>query len=135
MAETPEAVADTHALLFHAAGDHRLGKRAARIFGDAELGQAIVHVPLGVVWEVCVLVRAGRAVIDRSAREFFGDLFSNPAYQAATLSLEEIYAASELGFAPDPFDALIVSSARTLGLPLLTRDTTITESGLVRAIW
>jgi PIN domain nuclease of toxin-antitoxin system len=35
----------------------------------------------------------------------------------------------------DPFDALIVSAARTLALPLLTRDADIRASGAVRVIW
>jgi len=35
----------------------------------------------------------------------------------------------------DPFDALICASARSLQLPLITRDTDIAESALVSVAW
>jgi hypothetical protein len=35
----------------------------------------------------------------------------------------------------DPFDALIVSVARDLRLPLVTRDAEIRQSGVVKIIW
>jgi len=35
----------------------------------------------------------------------------------------------------DPFDALICAAARTLELPLLTRDRAIQEWGKVRTLW
>jgi len=34
-----------------------------------------------------------------------------------------------------PLDRLIVGTARVMGLPLLTRDKAITDSGLVEARW
>ena len=76
------AVADTHALLYHASGSRRLGKRAAAHFARAESREALVYVPAAVIWEVTLLARAGRFNLRRAPREFFGDLFSNPAYQA-----------------------------------------------------
>jgi PIN domain nuclease of toxin-antitoxin system len=35
----------------------------------------------------------------------------------------------------DIFDRLIVADTRRLGVPLLSRDTTIRDSGLVTTIW
>jgi PIN domain nuclease of toxin-antitoxin system len=43
--------------------------------------------------------------------------------------------ADELRFTRDPFDALIVAVARIAGLPLVTRDGAIRESGAVRVLW
>jgi PIN domain nuclease of toxin-antitoxin system len=68
-------------------------------------------------------------------RDFFGDLFSNPAYHPIDLSPDQLYLADELRFTRDPFDALIVAAARTLELPLLTRDSTIAGSGAVPVVW
>ena len=135
MAERPAAVADTHALLFHASASGSLGARAARHFAAAELQQALVYVPVAVVWEVTLLARAGRVNLRRSTREFFSDLFSNPAYQPHDLTAEQVYAADELRFNRDPFDALIVAAAQSLRLPLLTRDGDIRASVVVRVIW
>jgi PIN domain nuclease of toxin-antitoxin system len=128
-------VADTHALLFHAAGARVLGRRAASHFDACERQQALVYVPMAVVWEVTLLARVSRVNLRRPIRDFFGDLFTNPAYHPLELTAEQVYLADDLRFTRDPFDALIVAAARTLDLPLLTRDADIGASGAVRVIW
>ena len=35
----------------------------------------------------------------------------------------------------DPFDRLIVAEAIVLGVPLITKDGNITDSGVVRVVW
>jgi len=129
------AVADTHALLYHAGGSRRLGRRAAALFARAEAREAVVYVPAAVVWEVALLARAGRFNLRRAPRGFFDDLFSNPAYQAYDLTIPQVLDADELRINRDPFDALICAAARALSLPLVTRDTEIEQSGAVRVIW
>lgn len=135
MADVPEAVADTHALLFHAAGGGSLGPKAARHFQATERQQALTYVAAGVMWEVSLLARAGRVNLRRPVRDFFSDLFSNPAYQSYDLTTEQIYLADDLRFNRDPFDALIVAAAQALRVPLLTRDAGIRASGIVRVMW
>lgn len=131
------AVADTHALLFHAAASARLGRRAAAHFAAAEARDALVYIPVAVIWEVTLLARGGRFNLRRSPREFFADLFSNPAYQPYDLTAAQALDADDLRarINRDPFDALICAAARDLGLPLLTRDADIAGSGTVRVTW
>ena len=81
VADARAAVTDTHPLLFHAAGGRRLGRRAARLFAAAEARTALIYVPTAVMWETSLLSRVGRVDLRRSLREFFADLFGNPAYQ------------------------------------------------------
>ena len=135
MADADAAVTDTHALLYHAGGSRRLGKRAAALFARAEAREALVYVPAAVVWEVTLLARAGRFNLRRPPRGFFDDLFSNPAYQPYDLTPGQVLDADELRINRDPFDALICAAARALSLPLLTRDTDIEQSGAVRTLW
>jgi PIN domain nuclease of toxin-antitoxin system len=135
VADPKEAVTDTHPLLFHAAGGGRLGPRARAHFAACERREAILYVPAAVIWEVSLLARGVRVNLRRPVREFFADLFSNPAYQPLDLAAAQIYDADELRFTRDPFDALIVAAARDLSLPLVTRDAIIGGSGAVRAIW
>ena len=129
------AVADTHALIFHASGSRKLGKRAAAVLADAERRAAIVYVPVAVMWECALLARVGRIDLRRSVRAFFDDLFSNPAYQPFDLTPEQIWLADERRPNDDPFDALICAAAHQLGLPLLTRDVEIRDSRFVRTVW
>src|SRR5205085_1449652 len=129
------AVTDTHALLYAAGKSARLGKKAARFFDRCERREAVLYVPVAVIWECCTLARVSRINLRRTVREFFDELFSNPAYQPLDLSPDQAFAADELRFTRDPFDALIVAAALSTGLPLLTRDTAIRASGTVKVLW
>ena len=135
MADPEAAVIDTHALVFHAAGGGRLGPSAAAMFDRCERREAILYVPAVVMWECSLLARVSRINLRRTVRAFFDDLFSNPAYQPLDVTPEQIFIADELRFTRDPFDALICASARTAGLPLITRDMDIRSSGTVKVIW
>jgi len=135
VADPAAAVTDTHALVFHAAGGGKLGPKARATFAAAERQEAIVYVPVAVIWEISLLAGAVRINLRRPVRQFFADLFSNPAYQPHVLEADQVFDADELRVTRDPFDGLIVAAARDLGLPLITRDTTIRASGAVRAIW
>ncbi len=128
------AIADTHALLYHAAG-RGLGPKAAALFQAAEDRKAQIYVPVAVIWEVTLLARSGKINLRRTTRVFFTDLFTNPAYQPFDLTTEQVFAADELRFNRDPFDALIVAAAQEMSLPLITRDAEIAGSGAVRTIW
>jgi PIN domain nuclease of toxin-antitoxin system len=134
VARVEAAVTDTHALLYHAAG-RGLGPKAAALFQAAEDGDALVYVPMAVIWEVMLLARVGKINLRRSTRAFFIDLFTNPAYQPFDLTSEQVFAADELRFNRDPFDALIVAAALTLDSPLITQDAEIAASGSVKTIW
>jgi PIN domain nuclease of toxin-antitoxin system len=135
VADLDAVVTDTHPLVFHAAGSGRLGPRARAQFTAAEAGHALVYVPAAVIWEVAALARIVRINLRRPVRAFFADLFSNPAYQPHDLTAEQVFDAADLRFTRDPFDGLIVAASRDLGLPLVTRDAAISESGSVRVIW
>lgn len=134
MAETA-AVTDTHALIFHAAGGGVLGVKAKAAFAAAERREFIIYVPAAVIWEVGLLARAVRINLRRPVREFFADLFSNPAFQPHSLDADQVFDADDLRFTRDPFDALIVACARDLNLALITRDASIRESGVVKTSW
>jgi PIN domain nuclease of toxin-antitoxin system len=135
VAETAAAVTDTHPLLFHAAGGGRLGRKAAEHFAACERREALLYVPAVVIWECALLTRAGRVNLRRSVRDFFEDLFSNPAYQPYDLTAEQVLMGEEMRINRDPFDVLICAAARDLELPLISRDGDIRSSGAVRVIW
>ena len=129
------AVADTHALILHAGGSAVLGPKARAHFAASEAQRALTYIPVIVMWECALLSRAVRINLRRPLRQFFADLFSNPAYQPLDLTAAQVLLADELRFTKDPFDALIVAAARDLGIPLITRDQTIRDAGVVKTIW
>jgi predicted nucleic acid-binding protein len=129
------AVCDTHALAHHALGTRRLGKQAAALFDACDAGAAIIYVPAVVVVEFGLVFGGRRTRSVMSLRDFFEGLFANPAYQAFELTPEQVFLADEQRRNNDPFDRLICAAALRLDLPLITRDTAITEWGRVRVIW
>jgi PIN domain nuclease of toxin-antitoxin system len=136
VADPRSAVTDTHPLLIHAAGQGaKLGRRARAIFEACEHREAILYVPLAVVWECTLLARRGRVDLGGRARDFFGALFSNPAYQLLEVDAEQVFLADDMQPNEDPFDALICAAARSVELPLVTRDDAIVRSGIVKVLW
>ena len=135
MADPEAAVTDTHALVFHAAGGGRLGPGAAAFYERCERREALLYVPAAVMWECSLLARAGRINLRRTPRLFFDDLFSNPVYHPLDVTPEQVFLADEMRFNRDPFDALICAAARTVDLPLITRDGEIRASGVVKVLW
>src|SRR6185436_10944872 len=65
MPEPQRAVTDTHALIFHAAGGGQLGRRAAAFFDRCEHRDAILYVPMAVIWECSLLARVARINLRR----------------------------------------------------------------------
>lgn len=94
-----------------------------------------MYVPGAVIWECSLLARVARINLRRTVRAFFEDLFSNPSYQPLDVTSEQIFLADELRFNRDPFDALICAAARSVELPLITRDADIRGAGVVKVIW
>ena len=126
---------DTHALIFHAAGGADSARRSAAYFAACERRQAILYIPVAVIWECALLARRGRINLRRSVRTFFEELFSNPAYQPYDLTPEPGARRRRAAHQSRSFDALICAAAQDLSLPLLTRDGDIRSSGAVRVIW
>jgi PIN domain nuclease of toxin-antitoxin system len=135
VADVAAAVADTHALVFHATGSRKLGPDARALFDRVEAGAAVIYVPAVVIWECALLTRAGRLALRQSVAVFAADLFSNPAFHPVPITAAHVVDADGLGFTRDPFDALIVAVARDLDLPLITRDQAIEDSGVVETLW
>jgi len=129
------AVVDTHALVFHLARNRRLGRRAAAHFQACERREAIAYVPMAALWELSRLARSKRVRTHGSVREVCSVLFSNPAYQALDLTLEQVFISDEIRPNDDPFDGLVCAAALSLDLPLITRDREIERSGIVETLW
>ncbi len=128
-------VTDTHPLVWQAAQPRKLGRRAARAFAAYEAGDAVLYVPAPVVLESWFLVKNGRIRHDTSVEAWWRQLAS-PALILEPMPAEDVFAAGRLDWHHDDvFDRLIVACALRLGLPLVTADRSITDSGLVDVLW
>ncbi len=91
-------------------------------------------------WELAMLVEKGRVALDRPTQEWVIDFRESNKVHVAELSSAIAVSAGELAdFHGDPADRLIVATARSLRLPVVTKDDKIRvyakSTRLVTAIW
>jgi PIN domain nuclease of toxin-antitoxin system len=80
-------------------------------------------------WEIGMLVRRGRLVLDVSAEVYVSRAFSRPGVQIAALTPEIVVRSSHLPGAlhGDPADRVLIATAMLMGLKLMTRDRRILD--------
>ena len=129
-------VTDTHALIHHVTDrKRRLGHRARDIFDRADRGLDTILVPFAVLEEVLLLSEVGKIHIPLPFREFVISLDRADNVDLAVNDTAVILEAATFTTIRDPYDRLIIAQARVVGLPLITGDEKILESGLVRTVW
>ena len=129
-------VTDTHALIHHITGrKRRLGRRARSTFERVKRGADAVLVPFTVLEEVMLLSEAGKVGLPMPSRDLVISLAQADNFDLGVNDMQLLLEAASFTLFPDPYDRLIVAQARVAGLPLITGDREIQESGLVRTVW
>jgi PIN domain nuclease of toxin-antitoxin system len=123
---------DTHAVLWAAEGDDRLGGAAAGLLKNLKAGEAVISDI--TLLEIAMLAKRDRIKLAVSAKEYLRGIQRN--YPPLPISSEIAAMAMDLDLPhADPFDRIIVATARHHELPLLTRDKNLSASGVVRVVW
>lgn len=123
---------DTHAVVWAAEGDARLGAGAAAVLRQCEPDEAVIS-DLTLL-EIAMLVRKGRVSLSIPLRDYLRRL--QASYPTLALEADIAALAVDLDLPDaDPFDRVIVATALHHGLPLATRDRAIADAGIVQTIW
>jgi PIN domain nuclease of toxin-antitoxin system len=128
-------VTDTHPLAYYA--DRRfskLGKHARGLFDSADQGAILICIPTIVLAEMTILLRLERLRISLPFDKWCRDLEAASGFSIEPLLWTDVTEMRQLPF-KDPFDRMIVGTAKRLQLPLITKDAEIAESGLVETVW
>jgi PIN domain nuclease of toxin-antitoxin system len=132
-----EYVANTHSLLWNLFTPKRLGRAAFAVFRAVDRGNAKLYVPAIVVSEMVMVIEKGRIhnVTMSDLLDEISLMELSPYHELLPLLPETAVASRTLINIPDIFDRLIVAEALRLGLPLITHDSVITNSGSVSVVW
>ena len=128
-------VTDTHALIHHVTDRKKLARRARIAFDRADRGLNMIVVPFTVLEEILLLTEVGKVQIPLPFRDFVISLEKADNLDLAVNDTAILLEASTFTTMRDPYDRLIIAQARIAGLPLITGDEKIQESGLVRTVW
>ena len=129
-------VTDTHPLIWFTLNkSNQLSAKTRAVFEAAENGESFIYVPAIVFWETALLERAGRIKLNNGFLRWAEKILNNSGFGLAPLETEIIALGVGYNFNGDPFDETITAYAAHLDVPLITKDTAITNSGLVEIFW
>ena len=129
-------VTDTHGLLWRVAGrDSRPGPGARRAFDAVDRGVAGLVVPFAVIWEIGILTRLNRVRLSCPFEEWVRRIRQMANVSLAAAEPEHAVVAASQPWTGEPFDDLIIATARAFDAPLITADERITASRLVDVVW
>ena len=129
-------VTDTYALIHHITGRRkRLGRKARNIFDQVKRGRDTLLIPFSVLEEMMLLSEAGKIRIPLPFRDLVVSLAQADNFDLGVNDTSVLLEAATFMSIRDPYDRLIMAQARVTGLPLITGDEKIQESGLVRTVW
>ena len=125
-------LADTVTIIRHFSGTGRIGRKARTILEGVEKGDH--HLFLSTVSLVEILYLSEKKRILINLGESLDIIDDSANYSIVDLTTEIVKFAEKIDF-PEIFDRLIISTARYLGVPILTSDRAIRSSGFVEAVW
>ena len=128
-------VLDTHALVWWVDGGKRLAREQHRAIERAANAGGL-WVSEITLWEVAMLMEVGRLKLREPLDTWLERATAGPAVQRIGLTPPMLRELTSLGTTRgwDPADRIIVATARLLGAALVTSDTRIVGSALVRTI-
>ena len=123
---------DTHALIWAAMDEDRLGRKAARAIATTPYSQlAISDVSLQ---EIGLLLHRDKIRIKGRPERVLGSLLDFVTVLPINLNIAISAPALRLPHG-DQFDRIITATAKSHQLTLITNDANITDAGVVRCIW
>ena len=126
-------VADTHALLWWFTDSPRISSKASVIFEKCEKGEGVIFIPSIVIAEALSIFDKKRVSFD--FRNLFKEIKASENFVLIALDypiLERMVALKEV---PELHDKIIVSTAKYLKLPIITKDKILQELPSVQTIW
>lgn len=129
-------VADSHAIVWYVQGSPRLSKSGATALVESERSDGIV-VSVVTLVDLWYVTQTTQSVTSDTLSRLRAKLeaSANVDLHMIDSSTADAYTSIPRSVLTDPWDRFIVATAKTLALPLVTRDGAIREADLVETIW
>ena len=125
-------LADTVAIIRHFAKIGAIGKTAKQLLRDADRGKVTIFLSIISLVEILYLSERHKIPLDIDVVKT--QLHALDNYRIVDLDLEIVETAKRVT-GLELHDRLIVASALSVHVPILTSDEMIRESGIVQTIW
>ncbi|MBE9207790.1 type II toxin-antitoxin system VapC family toxin [Nostoc sp. LEGE 06077] len=129
-------VTDTHALIWYLEDSPNLSTAANQAFERCDRGEIVIYIPTICLVEIVYLQEKGRISAQMKTQLDAALIAENSSLILANLTGEVVAALATISrnSIPDMPDRIIAATAKHLGLPLISRDSKITSSG-INVIW
>jgi PIN domain nuclease of toxin-antitoxin system len=105
-----------------------------QVFRAASSAEALIYVPVFVLWEIAMLLKVRRIALQEPYGEWIEHLLAQPGFALAAVDVRILAEAYAYPF-PDPFDSVITATAVVMDVPLITKDAEINASQLADIYW
>ncbi|MGH3930714.1 MAG: type II toxin-antitoxin system VapC family toxin [Pseudonocardiaceae bacterium] len=132
-------LADTHVLIWYMTAPDMLSTTALRVLEDAvAVDEPIVIAAVSLIELVYIAEKRSDSIDAETLRELLASIqASDSPIAVAPMTVDVAHQMTLVSRAQvrDPFDRAIVATAQVLGLPLLTRDGTLTRHFPELCVW
>jgi PIN domain nuclease of toxin-antitoxin system len=126
-------VTDTHALLWWFVDSPKISSKAVEIFEKCESGENVIFIPSIVLAEALSIFEKKRVPFD--LRRLLKRTEESENFSIISLDYPILQKMIDLKDVPELHDKIIVSTARYLNVPLITKDRTLQNLPSVKTIW
>ena len=126
-------ITDTHALLWWFTGSPKISPKASEVFENCEKGENIIFVPSIVIAEALSIFEKKRISFD--FKKLLKKINESENFILIPLDYPILFKMVELKDISELHDKIIVSTAKYLNLPVITKDKTLQNFSYIKTVW
>ena len=125
-------VTDTHSFVWYLTFNDKLSNKALKAF-DSSMDSGIIVIPSIVLAEILYINKKGRIAI--TFDDTINAIINNKNYEICPLDLEILKIANKIEVSLEMHDKLIAATAILYNAHLISKDSAIRKSDVVKVIW